>query len=85
MTQEGGFNVDIRRLFQKKQCQGTKIIIEEAYLHQTLKWKDLLVTDFTKIGCFYENTDIIYEAWKEGKVFFRRRLKNGMYVKFHAS
>jgi hypothetical protein len=27
----------------------------------------------------------LYEAWKEGKVFFRRRLKNGMYVKFHAS
>jgi hypothetical protein len=27
----------------------------------------------------------LYEARKEGKVFFRRRLKNGMYVKFHAS
>jgi hypothetical protein len=24
----------------------------------------------------------IYEAWKEGKVFFRRRLKNGMCVNF---
>jgi hypothetical protein len=22
---------------------------------------------------------------KEGKVFFRRRLKNGVYIKFHAS
>jgi hypothetical protein len=29
--------------------------------------------------------DILHEAWKEEKVFFRRRLKNGMYVKFHAS
>ena len=28
---------------------------------------------------------LLYEAWKEGKVFFRRRLKNGMYIKFHAS
>jgi hypothetical protein len=27
----------------------------------------------------------LYEACKEGKVFFRQRLKNGMYVKFHAS
>jgi hypothetical protein len=24
----------------------------------------------------------LYEAWKEGKVFFRRRLKNGMWVNF---
>ena len=24
----------------------------------------------------------LYEAWKEGKVFFRRRIKNGMYVSF---
>ena len=28
---------------------------------------------------------LLYEAWKEGKVFFRRRLKNGMYIKFHVS
>jgi hypothetical protein len=47
---------------------------------------------FMKHGCFYEvwifswSTDLfLYEAWKEGKVFFRRRLKNGMYIKFHAS
>ena len=60
--------------------------IEEFYLRQTLKWKDLLIIDFTRIGYwFYKNTDIIYEAWKEGKVFFRQRLKNGMYVRFHAS
>jgi hypothetical protein len=24
---------------------------------------------------------LLYEAWKEGKVFCRRRLKNGMYIK----
>jgi hypothetical protein len=24
----------------------------------------------------------LYEAWKEGKMFFRRSLKNGMYVSF---
>jgi hypothetical protein len=29
--------------------------------------------------------DVLHEARKEGKVFFRRRLKNGMYIKFHAS
>jgi hypothetical protein len=47
---------------------------------------------FTKHGSFYEawifsrSMDLfLYEAWKEGKVFFRRRLKNGMYIKFHAS
>jgi hypothetical protein len=27
----------------------------------------------------------LYEARKEGMVFFCRRLKNGMYIKFHAS
>ena len=43
---------------------------------------------FTKHGNFYEvwifsrSMDLfLYEAWKEGKVFFRRRLKNGMYIK----
>jgi hypothetical protein len=47
---------------------------------------------FTKHGYFYEawiflrSTDLfLYEASKEGNVFFRRRLKNGMYIKFHAS
>jgi hypothetical protein len=51
-----------------------------------MKWEDLLIIDFTRIGYwFYEKTDIIYEAWKEGKVFFRRRLKNGMYMMFHVS
>jgi hypothetical protein len=47
---------------------------------------------FTKLGGFYEawifswSTDFLFcEAWKEGKVFFCRRLKNGMYIKFHAS
>jgi hypothetical protein len=29
---------------------GHKIVIEELYLRQTLKWKDLLVIDFTRIG-----------------------------------
>jgi hypothetical protein len=62
MTQEGGFNVDIRRLFRRNSTNAQKKFIEEAYLRQTLKRKDLLVTDFTKIGCFYENTDIIYVA-----------------------
>jgi hypothetical protein len=37
--------------------------IEELYLRQTVKWKDLLIIDFARIGYwFYENTDIIYEA-----------------------
>jgi hypothetical protein len=47
---------------------------------------------FTKLGGFYEawifsrSTDfLLCEAWKEGKVFFHRRLKNDMYIKFHAS
>ena len=39
-----------------------KVNFEEAYLRQTPKWKDLSVIDFAKIGCFYENMDIIYEA-----------------------
>jgi hypothetical protein len=62
----------------------------EMQLHQLYcKRRDPL---FTKLGCFYEawifsqSTDFfLYEAWKEGNVFFRRRLKNSMYIKFHAS
>jgi hypothetical protein len=48
--------------FEKTVPRHKKVNIEEAYLRQTLKWKDLSVIDFTKIGCFYESTDIIYEA-----------------------
>jgi hypothetical protein len=62
-----------------------KIIIEEAYLRQTLQWKDLLLTDFTTDGCFYEIWIFFTKHEKKGRCFFRRRLKNGMYVKFHAS
>jgi hypothetical protein len=58
----------------------------EIQLHQLYcKRRDPL---FTKLGCSYKawifsrSMDIfLYEAWKEGKVFFRRRLKNCMYVK----
>ena len=83
---KGGLNIDIRRSFWRNSDTTQTIAIEELYLRQTLKWKDLLIIDFMRIGYwFYENTDIIYEAWKEGKVFFRRRLKNGMYMMFHAS
>jgi hypothetical protein len=52
----------------------------EIQLHQLYcKRRDPL---FTKLGRFYEawifsrSTDLfLYKAWKEGKVFFRRRLK----------
>ena len=57
-------------IVSKKQCQDTKIIIEEAYLRQTLKWKDLLVTDFTKIGCFYEIWILFTKHEKKGWCFF---------------
>jgi hypothetical protein len=67
----------------KKQCQGTEIIIEEAYLRQTLKRS--IAYWFYEDWMFLWNMDILHEAWKEGKVFFRRRLKNGMHIKFHAS
>jgi hypothetical protein len=62
----------------------------ESQLHQFWCGKrDLLFTKhwcFTKYGWFLRSIKtLLYEAWKEGKVFFRRRLKNGMYKKFHAS
>jgi hypothetical protein len=51
---------------------------------------DILLTKhkvFTEIGCLFF-TEYGYSSRsmkrREG-VFFRRRLKNGMYVKFHAS
>jgi hypothetical protein len=45
---KGGLDIDIRRLFYSDTAQ--KIAIEELYLRQTLKWKDLLIIDFTRIG-----------------------------------
>jgi hypothetical protein len=54
-----------------------------------MRKKDLLFAMhwcFTKYGWFLRSIKaLLYEAWKEGKVFFRRRLKNGMYKKFHVS
>jgi hypothetical protein len=42
------------------------------------------ISFFTKHGYLsLRSMDLfLYGAWKEGKVFFRRRLKNGMYVSF---
>jgi hypothetical protein len=41
---------------------------------------------FCEEGIFLRSMDLfLYEACKEGKVFFRRMLKTGMYIKFHAS
>jgi hypothetical protein len=54
----------------KKQCQGTNIIIKEAYLRQPLKEKDLLVAEFTKIGCFYEIWILFTKHEKKGRFFF---------------
>jgi len=48
-TQEGGLDIDIRRLFRRNSDKAQKIAIEELYLRQTLKWKDLLVIDFKRI------------------------------------
>jgi hypothetical protein len=43
---------------------------------------------FTKLGCSLQSVDILTKhkyssprSMKKGKVFFRRRLKNGMYIK----
>jgi hypothetical protein len=68
---------------QKWKCAKALSKLREIQFHQPcykrgdpfLRSMDI----FAKHGFF------LYEAWKEGKVFFRRRLKNGMYVKFHAS
>jgi hypothetical protein len=48
--QEGNLSIDIRKLFQRNSDKAQKIAIEELYLRQTLKWKDLLVIDSTRIG-----------------------------------
>jgi hypothetical protein len=44
-----------------------KIIIEEAYLRHE---KNLLLTDFTKIGCFYEIWIFFTKHEKKGRCFF---------------
>jgi hypothetical protein len=41
---------------------------------------------FTKHGYFHEAQIFLFTKHeKKGRFFFRRRLKNGMYIKFHAS
>jgi hypothetical protein len=82
--QEGG-SMSIFGDCLEEAVSGHKIIIEEAYLRQTLQRKDLLLTDFTTDGCFYEIWIFFTKHEKKGRCFFRRRLKNSMYVKFHAS
>jgi hypothetical protein len=90
------YEVDLRRMLCKNQNVLRHKVSWEIQFHQLCcKRRDPL---FTKHGYFFEawmflrSLDIftkhgsfLYEAWKEGKVFFRRRLKNGMYIKFHAS
>jgi hypothetical protein len=36
--------------FERNSDKAQKIAIEELYLRQTLKWKDLLIIDFTRFG-----------------------------------
>jgi hypothetical protein len=38
------------KCFEEIVTRHKKIAIEELYLRQTLKWKDLLVIDSTRIG-----------------------------------
>jgi hypothetical protein len=41
---------------------------------------------FTKLGYFHEAWFFFFTKHeKKGRCFFRRRLKNGMYIKFHTS
>jgi len=84
--------VDLRRMLYKNEKVLRHKVSWEIQLYQLwCERRDLL---FTKHWCFYEAwcsyeawifsrsiNILLYEAWKEGKVFFRRRLKNGMYIK----
>jgi hypothetical protein len=76
VQKESCFFQNMRRM---KQCVGAQsapstIII----LHAPRKFltTTILYNSCAKKGFF------LYEAWKEGKVFFRRRLKNGMHANF---
>jgi hypothetical protein len=78
------YGVDLRQMLRKN---------ENVLRHEVSFGKYSFISLVTKEGIplceawiFLRSMDLfLYEAWKEGKVFFRRRLKNGMYVKFHAS
>ena len=67
----------------KWKCAKARSKLREIQLHQPChKRRD---PSLRSMNIFTKHDLFLYEAWKEGKVFFRRRLKNGMYVKFHAS
>jgi hypothetical protein len=78
------YGVDLRQMLRKN---------ENVLRHEVSFGKYSFISLVTKEGIplceawiFLRSMDLfLYEAWKEGKVFFRQRLKNGMYVKFHAS
>jgi hypothetical protein len=80
------YEVNLRRMLYKYENVLRHKVSWEIQIHLLCcKRRDPL---FTKHGCFYEvwifsrsMYFFLYEAWKEGKVFFRRRLKNGMYIK----
>jgi hypothetical protein len=64
---------------------------EKVLRHEVSFGKCSLISLVTKKGSLFAkhgylslwSMDLfLYEAWKEGKVFFRQRLKNGMYVSF---
>jgi hypothetical protein len=44
-------------------------------------WRKKIIVDKALKDFSRSIKALLYEAGKEGKVFFRRRLKNGMYIK----
>ena len=56
--------------------QSTMIWREKSIVDEALKFFWRRLEDFSR-----SIKALLYEAWKEGKVFFRWRLKNSMYIK----
>jgi hypothetical protein len=61
-----GYEANLRQYFVEWKCAEARSKLRETLFYQT----------------GHRRSIFLYEAWKEGKVFFRRRLKNGMYVNF---
>jgi hypothetical protein len=77
------YGTDLRRMLHKNENVLRHEVSFGEYSFISLVTKEGIL--FYKAWIFLRSMDFFYEAWKEGKVFFRRRLKNGMYVMFHAS
>jgi hypothetical protein len=79
-----GYGVDLRRVLRKNKNVLRHEVSFGKYSFISLVTKDGI--PLCEAGIFFTKQGYFsLRSMKRREVFFRRRLKNGMYVKFHAS